>query len=207
MSKVFSGSSGFGCEGFLYIMVQAGTPDPGILEPSSPALICFWVLKKATFRCLPGGIDQWALASPWGKWWQPSPCSLLVLCVVHMICGICQTFLCFPPSGHPLHTRSGHLGQGLPTTGDFLRRNWPFSLPTKQASKHDQNDAPTTGDYSRGSLGKVPRTAGLHPSHSHSVKYSYLHFSQTMPITLKSPESSVRSHGWFKSRVIKLPSN
>lgn len=42
MSDVFSGSSGFGCQVFPgLIMVQVGMPDPGILEPSSTALICF----------------------------------------------------------------------------------------------------------------------------------------------------------------------
>lgn len=102
--------------------------------------------------CQPLGKMVTALARlPFGFW-----------CGAHDFVSSLQTFLCFPPAERPPHTRSGHLSQALPPpAGDFLGRKRPFSLPTKQASKHDQNNPPAIGDCSCGSLGKAPRTAEI----------------------------------------------
>lgn len=83
------------------------------------------------------------------------------LCGPHDFVTSVQTFLWFTISTSTSY-RPGHWSQSHPTpAGDFLGRNRPFSLPTKQAPKHDQNNAPTTSDCSCGSLGKGHRTAEI----------------------------------------------
>lgn len=97
---------------------------------------------------------------------QPQPHSLLVLDVVHM------ALQCvYKPSSAFHHLklhfvldriRSRHVSQALlAPTGDSLGRNWPFSLLTEQASKHDHNNVATTGNHSCRSLGEVQGTAAF----------------------------------------------
>lgn len=157
-----SGSSGSGSEGCpARSPVQPGTPGPGVLGPSSTALMYLLLSTWGANSHMPWRRQMPASCrQPLRKWREPRPHSLVALEVVHMalqcVCRPSSAF--YHLSLHFVldHTWSRHSNQALlPPTGDSLGGNWPSSLPAEQACKPDLSNSPTVGDRCGGSLWDV----------------------------------------------------
>ena len=164
-----------------------------------------WIPKKPSLRCPQGGTPRCERLSAHGETVPSLAMLSLGFDVVHLaLCNICRNLLLLPPPQWPLHAGSEHVSWVLcPPTGDSLEE-------TSHSTAHRASIPKrlTSSNHSHESLGEVYRTAELCILLTPTLWTILISaFSQTIPITSKSPESSATACGWLKSSIIKLPSN
>lgn len=161
------------------------TPNPGILEPSANS-------QEPSLRQRPTSCCQ-----PSGKRWQPSHTPFWFSMWFPWLCRVCtklsvlSTIISTPTSYWIWALKPS----SPPTNKRLPGKKSALSLPTEQASTHDQNSTPTTGDHSHGAWERFiepPSSASFSP---HAVKYTHTCIFPRQCLSLQKAPSSVTSHG------------